>query len=120
MSIHTVQIVPAEEQYAPPTQIIEFAVVGDTTDQLVRETTEDGETTGRLQFARKLVLLSLSEYEETNEGSTAKRKIDFPPIDLNDLVRALNTFGVQGGALHFGEVPFRLQEAPAVPEEPAK
>ena len=46
MSINTVHIVPAEEQYAPPDQIIELAVTGDETGQLVHQETPDCPTCG--------------------------------------------------------------------------
>lgn len=116
MSINYVQITPAEEQYAPPEQIIEVAVVGDTTDQLVHEETPDGRKHYQLAYARKLVLLSLSKYEETGKGSTTERLIEFPAIDLNDLLRALSSFGVGVQAWHVGDPPTKL---PAPPEEPA-
>ena len=108
MSINTVHIVPAEEQYSPPEQIIELAVCGDTTDQLVHEETPDGKRHYHLNYARKLVLLSLADYEETSEGSTIKRKIEFPAIDLNDLLRALSSFGVGVQSFHVGEPPLKL------------
>lgn len=115
MSINYVQITPAEEKYAPPSEVIELAVLGDDTDQIVHHETEDGRKSYELHYARKLVLLSLSDYEETNEGSTTKRKIEFPAIDLNDLLRALSSFGVGVQAWHVGGPPTQL---PAPPQEP--
>lgn len=115
MSINYVQITPADEKYAPPTQIIEIAVIGDGTDQLVHTEGDEGRNYYNLRYARKLVCLSLSDYEETNEGSTIKRKIEFPEIDLNDLLRALSAFGVGVQSWHVGDPPVRL---PAPPEEP--
>jgi hypothetical protein len=115
VSIYTVHIVPAEEQYAPPEQIIELAVVGDSTDELAHEETPDGKQYWNLKSARKLVLLSLSDYEETSEGATIKRKTAFPAIDLNDLLRALSSFGVGVQSFHIGEPPLRF---PARPDSP--
>jgi hypothetical protein len=116
MSINTVHIVPAEEQYSPPEQIIELAVVGDGTDELVHEDTPEGKQFYNLKYARKLVLLSLSDYEETSEGAISKRKIEFPAIDLNDLLRALSSFGVGVQSFHVGDPPVRF---PARPEDAA-
>lgn len=115
MSINYVQITPAEEKYAPPSEIIELAVVADETDQLMHQQGEDGKDYYRVAYARKLVCLSLSDYEETDKGSTIKRKIEFPAIDLNDLLRALSSFGVGVQAWHVGDPPTQL---PAAPKEP--
>lgn len=112
MSINFVQITPADEKYAPPTQIIEVAVVEDDTDQLVHAEGDDGRQHYTLRYARKLVCLSLSDYEESSEGSTIKRKIEFPEIDLNDLLRALSAFGVGVQSWHVGEPPVRLPAPP--------
>lgn len=117
MSINYVQITPAEDKYAPPNEIIELAVVADETDQLVHQETPDGKAYFDLRYARKLVCLSLSDYEETNEGSTLKRKVQFPAIDLNDLLRALSSFGVGVQSWHVGDPPVRL---PAPPQEPTE
>ncbi len=114
MSINYVQIVPAEEQHSPPSQIIELSVVEDSTDEIVHQETDDGKKFYTLNRARKLVLLSLSEYDETSEGSTSKLKVSFPAMDLNDLIRALGVFGIAGASWHVGDVPFRL---PALPDE---
>ena len=114
MSINHVNIVPAEEQYAPPAQIIELAVVGDGTDELVHEETPEGKKYWRINYARKLVLLSLSDYTEDNKGSTTKRVYEFPSIDLNDLLRALSSFGVGVQSFHVGEPPLKL---PAPPQD---
>ena len=115
MSINYVQITPAEEKYAPPTEIIELAVVEDDTGQVVHNRAGPRYT---LRYARKLVCLSLSDYEETNEGSTIKRKIEFPSIDLNDLLRALSSFGVGVQAWHVGDPPTRLPAPPQPSREP--
>lgn len=114
--INYVQIVPAEEKYAPPSEIIELAVTADETDQLMHQEGEDGKQYYNVRYARKLVCLSLSDYEETNEGSTIKRKIEFPAIDLNDLLRALSSFGVGVQSWHVGDPPVRV---PAPSEETA-
>lgn len=114
MSINHVNIVPAEEEYSPPAQIIELAVVGDGTDELLHEETPDGRKYWRVGYARKLVLLSLADYEETSEGSTTKRVYNFPAIDLNDLLRALSLFGVGVQSFHVGEPLVKL---PAPPED---
>lgn len=119
MSINYVQITPAEEQYAPPAQIIEVAVVGDDTDQLLHEETPEGRQHYRLAYARKLVCLSLSKYEETNKGSTTERLVEFPPIDLNDLLRALSSFGVGVQSWHVGDPPTQLPAPPAAAEPTA-
>lgn len=113
MSINAVQITPADDRYAPPEGIIELAVVEDDMDEIVREKVEGSDDRHwTIKRPRKLVLLSFSKYEENSEGSTTKREITFPEIDLNDLIRALNAFGIAGGAIHFGEPPVRVT-APA-------
>ena len=116
MSINYVQITPAEEQYAPPTEIIELAVVADDTDQLMHHESDEGKTYYNVRYARKLVYLSLSDYKETDKGGTTKRKIEFPGIDLNDLLRALASFGVGVQAWHVGDPPTQL---PSPPQEPS-
>ena len=115
MSINYVQITPADEKYAPPTEIIELAVIGDGTDQLVSQETPDGKQYYDLHYARKLVCLSLSDYTEDAKGSTTTRKVEFPAIDLNDLLRALASFGVGVQAWHAGQPPVQLPAPPEVP-----
>lgn len=126
MSINSVQITPAEEKYAPPTQIIELAVVGDEADKVVlvqgdkpveEVLAEGGPQFGSIKQARQLVCLSLSNYEEDNKGSTTKRVVEFPAIELTDLIRALAVFGVQVHAWHLGDVPVKLPTGP--PAEPS-
>ena len=112
MSINYVQITPAEERYAPPEQIIQLAVCEDDTDQLVHQETEDGRKHYTLSFARKLVCLTLCKYEEDNEGSTIKHVFEFPAMDLNDLLRALSSFGVGVQAWHVGGPPTQLPAPP--------
>jgi hypothetical protein len=97
MSIQHVNIVPAEEQFAPPDQMIELAVVG---------------AVGNPE--RPMVILSLVEYDETNERTIATRKVEFPAMYLEDVVRALGAFAVAGQALHLSHgIPFQLPAEPS-------
>jgi hypothetical protein len=100
VSVQHVQIVPADEQYAPPGEVVELAVVGDGGNP-----------------ERPLVLLTLVKYEETGEGSTSKIETNFPALYLEDVVRGLGAFAVAGQQLHLSHgIPYQLPAAPA--EEP--
>lgn len=114
MSIQTVLLTPAEEKFCPPETIIEVAVVQDGATEAVTTEGEDKKQWWTLQYPRQLVLLSHSTYEETSDGSTLKRTMEFPAIDVNDLLRALASFGVAVQSLHIGAPPTRL---PAPPEQ---
>lgn len=115
MSINTVLITPAEEKYSPPESIIELAVVYDGPTDVVREKKDDGESQWfEFKYPRQIVLLSHSTYEETEKGSTITRKTEFPAIDVNDLIRALGSFGIAVQSIHAGPPPTRMP-APEVP-----
>lgn len=119
MSIQTVLLTPADEKYSPPETVIEVCVVQDGATEAIREQKKDGETAWyEIKYPRQIVLLSHSTYEETNDSSSLKRTVQFPAIDVNDLLRALASFGVAVQSLHVGAPPTRLPAPPESPRSP--
>lgn len=111
MSIETVLIRPADDNMAPPEKVIELSVLYDGATEVMREPRVDGVDSKwyEVKYPRQIVLLSLSEYEEDATSSTLKRTLNFPPIDVNDLVRALSSFGIAVQSIHAGPPPTRVQ-----------
>jgi kynurenine formamidase len=108
MSIQTVLLTPADEKFSPPETVIEVCVVQDGATEAVTTTENDTKQWWELRYPRQLVMLSHSTYEETSDSSTLKRTTKFPAIDVNDLLRALASFGVAVQSLHVGAPPTRL------------
>lgn len=91
MSIHRVSLERAEEKYGPPERLIELSVHDDP------------------QYGT-IVLLSEVEYEETSDTSSTKRVYDFPAIKVEDLLRALSTFGLGLMSVYPSVPPYGRQE----------
>lgn len=99
MSIQAVQIVPAEERYAPAEHLVEFAVVDD-----------DG---------GPLLLLSYNQYHEDGKKQEHSKIYDFPPLRVSDVCRALATFGVGVMGVFDAQSAARFQPAPPATEKDA-
>lgn len=59
-----------------------------------------------------IILLNTVKYEEGREGHSATVLVDFPPIAVNDLLRAIASFGYGVMAWNRGEPPYAPQPKP--------